>query len=149
MASANFNYQDNSNPFLVPNNTAQLPPLPPLPQQQLPIFNTIHSNNNNVLQQQQLSFFNANNNNSAQLNKQLEFDNLLLVKETSAQLLSYFNVLAEKLDELNVGCQVVANVLHNWQAVFRAVSIAETPQNQQEQQLGATIPVLVRIPMEK
>ncbi|CAG8492350.1 5234_t:CDS:2 [Ambispora gerdemannii] len=145
MASANFNYQDNNNPFLVPHSTAQLPPLQP-PQQQLSFFNANNSNNDNVPpQQQQLSFFNANNNSIQQLNvppyllnklneKQLEFDHLLIVKETSAQMLIYFNVLAEKLDELNVGCQAVANVLRNWQEVFRAVSITETTKTKEKQQ---------------
>ena len=36
--------------------------------------------------------------------KEREHENLLLVKETSGQMITYFEELALKLDELNEGC---------------------------------------------
>ncbi|RIA96837.1 DASH complex subunit Dad2-domain-containing protein, partial [Glomus cerebriforme] len=78
--------------------------------------------------------------------KQQEYDNLLILKNTSQNLSDYFDQLADNIEELNSGCEAVATILRNWQTVFRTILLAEeTPKsNVPESQM----PVVVRIPMK-
>ncbi|KAG9284229.1 hypothetical protein G9A89_002039 [Geosiphon pyriformis] len=103
MATNNFNNTNNNQ-----NNPFSVPPIQ-LQRQQLSQVLTVSPTLLEKLQE-----------------KQLEYENLVLVKETSAQLAAHFTALAERLEELNGGCQAVANVLSNWQTVFKAVMMTET-----------------------
>ncbi|CAJ0752940.1 7893_t:CDS:2, partial [Entrophospora sp. SA101] len=43
------------------------------------------------------------------------------MKKTSEELAEYFDQLALQIQQLNEGCEVIGNVLHNWQNVFNFV----------------------------
>ncbi|CAJ0839810.1 3864_t:CDS:2 [Entrophospora sp. SA101] len=46
------------------------------------------------------------------------------MKKTSEELAEYFDQLALQIQQLNEGCEVIGNVLHNWQNVFNFVQPA-------------------------
>ncbi|CAG8552076.1 9490_t:CDS:2 [Paraglomus brasilianum] len=70
--------------------------------------------------------------------KEREHENLLLIKETSGQMITYFEELALKLDELNEGCVAVSTILRNWQAIFRVISQSEPQETTLVRWSGAT-----------
>ncbi|RIB17039.1 DASH complex subunit Dad2-domain-containing protein [Gigaspora rosea] len=76
--------------------------------------------------------------------KQEEYENLLILKKTSQELVNYFDALALKIEELNNGCEAVAMVLRNWQTVFRSLVLSEETQSQSQD--ANNIPTLTLIP---
>ncbi|GBC00523.1 hypothetical protein RclHR1_03890008 [Rhizophagus clarus] len=84
--------------------------------------------------------------------KQQEYDNLLILKNTSQNLSDYFDQLADNIEELNKGCEAVATVLRNWQTVFRTVLLQEETEETEETSnpnvSEPQMPVVVRIPMK-
>nr|CAG8657485.1 4523_t:CDS:2 [Entrophospora candida] len=53
--------------------------------------------------------------------KTKRYENLLKMKKTSEELAEYFDQLALQIQQLNEGCEVIGNVLRNWQNVFNFV----------------------------
>ncbi|KAF0419057.1 DASH complex subunit DAD2 [Gigaspora margarita] len=76
--------------------------------------------------------------------KQEEYENLLILKKTSQELVNYFDALTLKFEELNIGCEAVAMVLRNWQTVFRSLLLSEETQSQPQD--ANNIPTLTLIP---
>ncbi|CAG8560435.1 7872_t:CDS:2 [Dentiscutata erythropus] len=76
--------------------------------------------------------------------KQQEYENLLVLKKTSQELVNYFDALSLKFEELNSGCEGVAMILRNWQTVFRTLLLSEEAQSQSQD--ANHIPTLTLIP---
>ncbi|KAK0545642.1 DASH complex subunit dad2 [Tilletia horrida] len=58
--------------------------------------------------------------------KQAELDGLRALREQSAEFAQNLEALSERLDELVVGGDAVANVMASWQGVFRAIMVAQS-----------------------
>ncbi|KAK0537697.1 DASH complex subunit dad2 [Tilletia horrida] len=58
--------------------------------------------------------------------KQAELEGLRALREQSAGLAKNLEDLSERVDELVVGGEAVANVMASWQGVFRAILVAQS-----------------------
>ncbi|KAL9940319.1 hypothetical protein V8E36_001024 [Tilletia maclaganii] len=58
--------------------------------------------------------------------KQAELEGLRALREQSAGLAKNLEDLSERVDELVVGGEAVANVMASWQGVFRAIMVAQS-----------------------
>ncbi|KAL1920292.1 uncharacterized protein VTP21DRAFT_1438 [Calcarisporiella thermophila] len=74
-----------------------------------------------------------------------ELNNLLLLRGMSEKMVGYFEEIGRGMSELSEGCEAVAQVLNNWQNVFRTISLAS--QGPKDDLNGERPPTLVQIPM--
>ncbi|ORX91933.1 hypothetical protein K493DRAFT_316889 [Basidiobolus meristosporus CBS 931.73] len=72
--------------------------------------------------------------------KKIEYQNLRYICDLSHKLDLQFNELCYRMDELNRGYAVVAQVMNNWKGVFLSANMPETQENSVEPTTFVKIP---------